>query len=255
MRFVGKIALVTGGGTGIGRATAALLAAEGAAVLITGRREEKLREVASEIERVGGRARYIAGDVSSVADTEKIVAECVRVFGGLDILINNAGVFRGMKITDVAEGEFDRIINTNLKGTYFMSKSAVPVMRARGGGAIVNVGSTLGLKGIRKSAVTVYAASKGGVVMLTKTLALELAPDNIRVNCICPAVVETEIFETLGIPKEEIAQRMKNWEAFHPLGRNGKPAEAARAILFLASDDSAWTTGAIFTLDGGVMAE
>ncbi len=255
MQLRGKIALITGGGTGIGKATALLLAEEGAIVTVAGRREDKLKETVMAVEKRGGKAYYVVGDISRVKDTERIVQETVKNCSGLDILVNNAGVFKGAKITDTSEDEYDRIVDTNLKGTYFMCKHSIPEIERRGGGSIVNIGSTLGIKGIRKSATSVYAASKGGIVMLTKTLALELAPNKIRVNCICPAVVETEIFETLGIPQEQIPERMKMWESFHPIGRNGKPEDIAHAILYFVSDDSSWATGSILNLDGGVTAE
>jgi len=250
-----KIALITGGGTGIGKATALLFAEEGAIVAVAGRRENKIRDTALALEKRGCKAFYVVGDISRVEDTKRIVQETVRNCGGLDILVNNAGVFKGGKITDTSEDEYDRIMDTNLKGTYFMCKNSIPEMERRGGGSIVNIGSTLGIKGIRKSATSVYAASKGGIGMLTKTLALELAPNKIRVNCICPAVVETEIFETLGIPQEQIPERMKSWESFHPIGRNGRPEEIAQAVLYFASDYSSWATGTIFNIDGGVTAE
>jgi NAD(P)-dependent dehydrogenase (short-subunit alcohol dehydrogenase family) len=146
-------------------------------------------------------------------------------------------------------------MDINLKGTYFMCEHAIPEMHKRDGGSIVNISSTLGTKGNRQSSTSVYALSKGGIVMLTKTLALELSPYKIRVNCICPAVVETELFETLGIPIEKIPERMKMWESFQPIGRNGKPEDVAYAILYFASDDSSWATGSILNLDGGVTAE
>lgn len=255
MKLKDKIALITGGGTGIGKAAAILFAGEGAKVAVIGRRENRLAETVNEIEKNGGRACYIVGDVSNVGDTGRVVKETVEEFGGLDILVNNAGVFKGIKITDTSEEEYDRIMGINLKGAYFMCKHAIPEMKKRDGGAIVNISSILGVRGIRGGMSSVYNASKAGVIMLTKSLALELAPDKIRVNCICPAVVETEIFNTLGIPDEEIPARMKKWESFHPLGRNGKPEEVAAAALYFASDDSAWATGSILNLDGGVTAE
>ncbi|MER3445790.1 MAG: hypothetical protein C4291_02645 [Candidatus Dadabacteria bacterium] len=255
MKLQDKIALITGGGTGIGKATAILFAQEGATVIVIGRRKSKLVETVDAAQRNGGRADYVVGDVSNVNDTERAVKETVRRFGGLDILINNAGVFRGIKITDVTENEYNRIMDINLKGIFFMCKHAVPEMEKRGGGTIVNVASILGIKGYRAGSTSVYSASKAGVIMLTKALALELVPYKIRVNCVCPAVVETEIFETLGIPKERIPERMKKWESYHPMGRNGRPEEVARALLYFASDDSSWATGSILNLDGGVTAE
>lgn len=255
MKLQNKIALITGGGTGIGRSTAILFAQEGATVVVIGRRESKLIETVDTVQRNGGRADYVVSDISNVSDTERVIKETARRFGGLDILVNNAGVFRGIKITDVTESEYDRIMDINLKGTFFMCRYAVTEMEKRGGGAIVNVASILGMKGYRAGSTSVYSASKAGVIMLTKALALELVPYKIRVNCVCPAVVETEIFETLGIPKEKIPERMKRWESYHPMGRNGRPEEVARAILYLASDDSSWATGSILNVDGGVTAE
>jgi NAD(P)-dependent dehydrogenase (short-subunit alcohol dehydrogenase family) len=255
MKLQDKIALITGGGTGIGKATAILFTGEGATVVVIGRREGKLIETVNAAQKNGGKADYIVGDISNVNDTERIVEETTRRFGGLDILVNNAGVFKGIKITDITEKEYDHIMNINLKGTFFMCKHAVTEMKKRDNGAIVNIASTLGVKGYRGGSTSVYSASKAGVIMLTKALALELVPYKIRVNCVCPAVVETEMFETLGIPKEKIPERMKMWEAFHPIGRNGKPEDVARAILYFASDDSSWATGSILNLDGGVTAE
>jgi NAD(P)-dependent dehydrogenase (short-subunit alcohol dehydrogenase family) len=254
MKLQGKIALVTGGGTGIGKATALLFAKEGAVVTVAGRRESKLLETVEVIQKNGGKAHWVVGDISKVGDTERIVKETVDEFGGLDILVNNAGVFKGMKITDTSEEQYNYIIDINLKGTFFMCKYAVPEIQKRGGGVIINIASALGIKGYKGSSTSAYSASKADVIMLTKALALELAPYKIRVNCVCPGVVETELFETLGIPKEKIPERMKMWEAFHPIGRNGKPEDIAQAILYFASDDSSWTTGSILNLDGGVTA-
>jgi NAD(P)-dependent dehydrogenase (short-subunit alcohol dehydrogenase family) len=255
MKLKEKIALITGGGTGIGKATALLFAREGATIVVTGRREGRLQGTVDAVQQEGGKAYFVPGDISKVEDTERIIEEVVRNCGGLDILVNNAGVFKGTKISETNEEEYDGIMNINLKGTFFMTKNAIPAIRKRGGGSIVNIGSTLGIKGIRQSTTSVYAASKAGIVMLTKTLALELSPYKIRVNCICPAVVETEIFETLGIPPEKIPERMKMWETFHPMGRNGKPEDIAHAILYFASEDASWATGSILNLDGGVTAE
>ncbi|HSE84341.1 MAG TPA: glucose 1-dehydrogenase [Thermodesulfobacteriota bacterium] len=254
MRLKNKIALITGGGTGIGRATALLFAKEGAAVAVSGRREHKLLGTVELVQKNGGRAYHAVGDISKVSGTEKIVKETVREFGGLDILVNNAGVFRKNQIADFSEDDYDYIMNVNLKGTFFMCKYAVPELKRRGG-SIINISSISAIKVYRISPTSAYAASKAGVNMLTKALAIELAPYKIRVNCICPAVVETELFETLGIPQDQIRERMKMWEPFHPLGRNAKPEEIAYAVLYFASDEASWATGSIFTLDGGVTAE
>lgn len=255
MKLKDKVALITGGGTGIGRATALLFAQEGAAVTVIGRRESRLLKTVELVQKKGGKAHYVVGDISKVSDTERIVKETVKEFGGLDILVNNAGVFKRNKITDFSEEDYDYIMDINLKGTFFMCKYAVPELQKRGGGSIINISSISGIKAYRISPTSAYAASKAGVNMLTKALAIELAPHKVRVNCICPAVVETELFETIGVPKDQIAERMKMWEPFHPLGRNAKPEEIAVAALYFASDDSSWVTGAIFTMDGGVTAE
>lgn len=254
MKLQHKVAIVTGGGTGIGRATAILLAEEGAHVAVVGRRESRLLQTASDIRDHGGSAHQIPGDISMVIETERIVKEAVDQFGGLDILVNNAGVYRGARITEITEDDYDYIMDINLKGTFFMCKYAIPEMKKRGKGAIINVGSALGIRGWKDASTSVYSTSKGGVAMLTKVLALEVAKDQIRVNCVCPAIVETEVFETLGIPKDEIPERFKKWNSFHPLGRNGQPEEVAMAVLYFASDDSSWATGSVFNLDGGVTA-
>src|SRR3972149_5831482 len=180
MKLQGKIALVTGGGTGIGKATAIIFAQEGAAVAVAGRRENKLGDTVSVIKKNGGKAIYIVGDISKVGDTKRIVNETVHKFGGLDILVNNAGVFKGVKMIDTNEEEYDYIMDINLKGTFFMCKHAIPDIEKRGGGTIINIGTVLGIKGYRGSSTSAYSASKAGVIMLTKALALELAPHKIR---------------------------------------------------------------------------
>jgi NAD(P)-dependent dehydrogenase (short-subunit alcohol dehydrogenase family) len=254
MKLKYKVAIVTGGGTGIGRATALLFAEEGANVAVVGRRESRLLETVNDITELGGSAHQIPGDISIVSETERIVKDAVDRFGGLDILVNNAGVYRGAGMTEITEADYDYIMDINLKGTFFMCKHAVSEMKKRGKGTIINVGSALGIRGWKDASTSVYSASKGGVAMLTKALALELAKDQIRVNCVSPAIVETEVFETLGIPKDEIHERLKQLNSFHPLGRNGQPEEVAKSVLYFASDDSSWATGSVFNLDGGVTA-
>lgn len=254
MKLKNKVAIVTGAGTGIGRATAILFAQEGAQIALVGRREGRLLETLRDIREQGGSVHQIPGDISKVSETERILKEAVEWFGGLDILVNNAGVYRGTRITEIGEDDYDYIMDINLKGTFFMCKYAIAEMKRRGKGAIINVGSALGMQGWKDASTSVYSASKGGVAMLTKALALEVARDQIRVNCVCPGVVETEVLETLGIPKREVPDRLRQWNSFHPLGRNGQPEEVARAILYFASDDSSWATGSVFNLDGGVTA-
>lgn len=176
MKLQGKIALVTGGGTGIGKAIALLFAREGAFVAVAGRRESKLGDTVSVIHKNGGKAIHIVGDISKVSDTEKIVKETVHKFGGLDILVNNAGVFKGVKLIDTNEEEYDYIMDINLKGTFFMCKHAIPEIQKRGAGTIINIGTVLGIKGYKGSSTSAYSASKAGVIMLTKALALLSLP-------------------------------------------------------------------------------
>lgn len=254
MKLENKVAIVTGGGTGIGKATAVLFAKEGAKVVIVGRRKEKLLNTANGITENGGAAHHIQADISKVDETNRVVQETVNRFGGLDILVNNAGVYRGRKIEDFTEEDYDYVMDINLKGAFFMCKHAIQEMNKTGGGSIINVGSALGVQGWKDGSTSVYSASKGGLSMLTKVLALEVAKQNIRVNCVCPAIVETEVFETMGIPSDKIEERMRQWDSFHPIGRNGQPEEVAKAILYFASGDSSWATGSVFNLDGGVTA-
>lgn len=253
MKLKDKVAIITGGGTGIGKACAVLFASEGAQVVITGRREEKLITTAEEIRSRGGEVLHLKADISKVGETERVAESCVEHFGGIDILVNNAGVYKGGSLTGITEETYDYVMDINLKGTFFMSKNAVAHMLGKGG-SIINIGSALGIGGWKDASTSVYSASKGGISMLTKALALELAREKIRVNCVCPAVVETEVFETMGIPKDKIAERMRQWNSFHPLGRNGQPEEVALAVLYFASEDSSWVTGSVFNIDGGATA-
>jgi len=255
MIYENRVVIVTGGGTGIGKETAILFSSLGAIVAIVGRRKSKLNQVRKIIEKNQGECLVITADISKVNDTKSVIKQTKDKFGKIDIVVNNAGIYKPNPITHVTEKEYDLIMDTNMKGAYFLSKFAVPELRKSKGSKILNISSLSGLKGIRKVRNTVYAASKAAMILFTKTLALELAEDKINVNCICPAVVETEMFDTLGIPKKDIPKRMKEWRDFQPLGRNGTPQEIAKAAAYLCSEDASWITGSIFTIDGGVMAE
>jgi NAD(P)-dependent dehydrogenase (short-subunit alcohol dehydrogenase family) len=253
MRLQGKTALITGGTSGMGRATAVLFAREGAAVTVTGRDEERGRAVTAEIERDGGRARFVRSDVRLAEDCRRAVEETVRAFGRLDILFNNAGVFHPRTVPDCPEEEWDETIDVNLKGTFLMSKYALPHMIRQGGGVIVNNSSGWGIVG--GDAAASYCASKGGVVLLTKAMAIDHGPQGIRVNCICPGDVDTPMLP------DDARKRGLSWEAYlktatqRPLGRIGTPDEIARAVLFLASDDASFMTGASLVVDGGGSAD
>jgi len=200
-RVAGKAAIVTGAGTGIGRAIALALAREGAKVVVAGRRREKLEEVAQAIRRAGGEAVVTVCDVSIEADSQRVVKDAEEAFGRVNVLVNNAGALSVSTVEGISVEEWDRLMATNLKGPFLMSRAVLPAMRRAGGGAIVNVGSVLGLVAMKDRAA--YCASKGGVTMLTKAMALDQAQDKIRVNCICPAIVETGLIGELFSKSEE----------------------------------------------------
>ena len=251
-RLSGKAAIVTGAGTGIGRAIALLLAREGARVAVVGRRREKLEEVAQAIRRAGSEAVVTVCDVSSEPDTRRAVQDAEQLFGLVNVLVNSAGALSASTVESVSLGDWDRVIATNLKGPFLMSRAVLPAMRRAGGGAIVNVGSILGLVAMKDRAA--YCASKGGITMLTKAMALDHAHEKIRVNCICPAIVETDLIRDL-FPRSEEGLRARDGRlATLPLGRFGKPDDVAELAVFLASEESSWVTGTAIPVDGGLSA-
>lgn len=249
MRLESKIALITGGTSGIGEATANLFANEGATVVITGRNAERGRTVAERILKVGGNARFMATDVRKADECRRAVGETVGAFGKIDILFNNAGVFYPHTILDCTEEEWDLQMDVNLKGTFLMSKYTLPGMIERGSGVIINNSSGWGLVGGDRAVA--YCASKGGVVLLTKAMAVDHGRQGIRVNCICPGDVDTPMLP------EDARMRGLKWEDYlagcanRPMGRIGTVDEIAKAALFLASDDSSFMTGAALVVDGG----
>lgn len=251
-RLQGKVALITGGGTGIGRACALLFAQEGARVALTGRRAEPLEAVAREITAAGGAALAVSCDVAQRAAVEQAVRAAADRFGRLDIVVNNAGALLVATADETSDADWSRVLAVNLTGTFLVSRAALPELRKSGGGSIVNIGSVLGLVGMKQRAA--YAASKGGVTTLTKAMALDHARENIRVNCICPAIVETELVATMfrKMPDPETTRRLRAEQI--PLGRLGSPEDVAHLALFLASEESAWLTGAALPLDGGLTA-
>jgi NAD(P)-dependent dehydrogenase (short-subunit alcohol dehydrogenase family) len=253
MRLEGKVALITGGNSGIGRATALLFAQEGARVAITGRDEARGQAVAAEIAAAGGQAIFLRSDVRFAEDCRRAVEATLERFGRLDILFNNAGLFYPHTVIDCTEEEWDLTVDVGLKGTFLMSKYALPHLIAQGGGVIVNNASGWGLVG--GDAAAAYCAAKGGVVLLTKAMAIDHARQGVRVNCVCPGDVDTPM-----LPADAQARGMK-WEDYlasaanRPMGRIGRPEEIARAVLFLASDDSSFMTGAALAVDGGGTAD
>ena len=254
MRFLDQIAIVTGGGSGMGKETAARFVAEGGSVVINGRNAAKAEAVAREIDPTGTPVVVHAGDVSVPAMGEALVKTALERFGRLDVLFNNAGVFAPKPFLDVTEAEYDRFLDNILKGTFFTAQAAAKAMKAAGrGGAIVQTGSMWGLQAIGATPSSAYSAAKAGVHALVKNLAIELAPDKIRVNAIAPAVIETPVYDTFLTP-EQVKAVLPTFNAFHPLGRNGQVADVAEALLFLASDQASFITGVVLPVDGGVMA-
>ncbi|HKW88628.1 MAG TPA: SDR family NAD(P)-dependent oxidoreductase [Candidatus Acidoferrales bacterium] len=251
-RLSGKVAFVTGGGTGIGRACAILFAAEGAKVAVAARRKEKLDAVAKQINAGGGEAIALPCDVTDRRSVESALRTAEERFGRLDVVVNNAGVVHVGTAEETSDENWESTVAANLTGTFYVSRAALPALRRAGGGSIVNVGSYLGLVALNRRAA--YCAAKGGVSMLTKAMALDHAPEKIRVNCICPAIVETEMAkESISRAPDPVAYR-KARKAQIPLGRMGQPEDIAQLALFLASDESAWITGTTFPIDGGVTA-
>jgi meso-butanediol dehydrogenase/(S,S)-butanediol dehydrogenase/diacetyl reductase len=251
-RLAGKVALITGGGTGIGRAIALAFVREGAKVAVAGRRKEKLEETVREVEKLGGRGLAIVCDVAKAKDGERAVKETAKEFGELNVLVNNAGILHAATIEGTSEDQWDKLLTTNLKGPFLMCKAALPEFRKAGGGTIVNVGSVLGLVGMKDRAA--YCASKGGVTLLTKAMALDHAQENVRSNCICPSIVETELVQGLFAASEEGRALRKARIGSIPLGRMGRPEDVAEMAVFLASEESSWLTGAAIPLDGGLSA-
>ncbi|MGZ2255845.1 SDR family NAD(P)-dependent oxidoreductase [Roseobacter sp. A03A-229] len=246
--FDNKTVIVTGGASGIGKEVASRLAQAGAHVIINGRDTEKLDRVAAEIG-----ATAIAGDIADVATADRVVAKAEQTFGGVDILINNAGIFAPKPFLEQTEAEYDAFVDTILKGKFFMAQAAAKSMVRRGGGAIVQTGSMWALQAIGATPSAAYSAANAGVHQMVRNLALELAEHHIRINAVAPAVVETPVYNTF-MSDEEVAATLPGFNAFHPLGRNGQPKDIAEAILFLASDKASWITGTVLPVDGGVMA-
>jgi NAD(P)-dependent dehydrogenase (short-subunit alcohol dehydrogenase family) len=251
MRLAGKRALITGGGTGIGRATAELFAREGAAVMVSGRRRAELEATVRLVEQAGGRAAWVTGDVARPEDAERMVKETASALGGLDVLVNNAGILvRNATVTTVSIEDWRRVIDVDLNGVFLVSRFALMEMVAAGrGGAIVHVSSVAGMLGDPKLAP--YNAAKGGVNILTKNMALDFAPHGIRVNAVCPGRVWTPMPQSRLKPGDDPEAILAAWGKNIPLGRVGRPEDIARSILFLAGDEASWITGTTLVVDGG----
>jgi NAD(P)-dependent dehydrogenase (short-subunit alcohol dehydrogenase family) len=251
-RLRGRVALITGAASGIGRAGALLFAHQGAAVAVVDMNEKAGQEVANAISSKGGRALCVAADVTRADDCRRAVGLATEKFGALHILFNNAGIIRRASVLELSEADWDRVMEVNVKSIFLMSKCAIPVMEKSGGGSIINTASGWGLAGGAKAAA--YCASKGAVVLLTKAMAIDHGPQNIRVNCICPGDTDTPMLRQEAQQLGATTDRFLQEAAQRPLQRVGTPEEIAQAALYLASDAASFVTGAALVVDGGGLA-
>jgi NAD(P)-dependent dehydrogenase (short-subunit alcohol dehydrogenase family) len=245
MRLAGKVAIVTGGGSGIGRATAERFAQEGAKIMVADYNAEMGQETVEAIKAAGGRATFVAVDVSDSAQVQQMVRVALEVYDGIDILFNNAGVLLDGTVLDTDEEAWNRLMSINLTGVYLCSRAVLPHMIRRGGGAIVNVSSSTGAQDVAGN-IAAYVTSKGGVTLLTKAMAVDHARDNVRVNAIAPGPTDTPMLRNAMTP-----EGLEQFAATFPMKRLGRPEELAAAALFLASDEASFVTGAVLPVDGG----
>ena len=246
-RLPGKVAIITGGNAGIGEAIAKLFADEGASVVVTGRRKEELDRVVKGIGVNGGRALAVAGSVTDEAHVREVVAQTIRTFGKLNILVNNAGIGEfGKRLHETDDASWAQVLDINLNGVFRITRASVPEMLKAGGGSIINISSVASLVGI--PGLPAYAASKGALDALTRAIAVDYARDNIRCNVVNPGLVETPMAASLMSDPVRLEPIM----AHYAIRRPGKPEEVAKLVLYLASDESTWVTGATFPIDGGM---
>jgi dihydroanticapsin dehydrogenase len=247
MKLSGKVALVTGGSRGIGKAISRIFLQEGALVAITAKDPKRLEKAASDL----GNVFFMAGDIRNENDVQNIVKRTIEKFGRIDILVNNAGVFPQVKpLHEISDKEWNEVIDVNLTGQFRFTRAVIPFM-IKNGGTIINISSNAGLKSFENFEADAYTASKGALVLLTKAWAVEYAKYKIRVNCVCPGIVETDMTSPYLVSESD----RKMAVAEHPIGRIGNVDDVANAVLYFASNDSSWITGAILSLDGGASAK
>ncbi len=253
MRLLNKIVLITGGGTGIGKAIAELFAKEGAKIAISGRRADKLLEVVQMITKDGREAIAIPGNITKEEDVKEMVMTTISQWNRLDILINNAGVIDRTQIHETTSENWDLVLDVNVKGIYFTCKYAIPEMIKFGGGSIINIASVSGLRG--QNDAHAYSAAKGAVVNLTRALAISYGPQNIRVNTVCPALVDTAMPRTRLKGGQTWEEMVSIWAQDYPLRRIGQPIDIAYGCLYLVSEEASWVTGITLVIDGGLTAQ
>jgi NAD(P)-dependent dehydrogenase (short-subunit alcohol dehydrogenase family) len=253
MEFSDKVVVITGGGGGIGRAAARRFLDEGARVVLSGTRREKLEAARDELDASGERVEIFAGRITGREQAQALVAAAARRFGGIDVLVNSTGIFRVVPFLEQTEEHLEEALGSILYPTYWVSQAAATAMAERGGGSIVNVGSMWAMDAIATTPTSAYSAAQAGRHALTKNLALELAPESIRVNTVALAFVDTPAYERFLSP-EEAQGVLDAVNGFHPLGRHGRPGDVVGAIAFLAGDGAGWITGTTLPVDGGVLS-
>ncbi len=251
--FADKTILITGGAGGIGRAAAQRFLDEGANVVLSGTRRDKLEAVQAALDPAGERTLIVPGQITTREQAQALVAAAVERFGGVDVLVNSTGIFRPVPFEEQTEEHFEEALGSILRPTFWTSQAVVAAMRERGGGAIINVGSMWAVDAIATTPTSAYSAAQAGRHVLTKNLALELAADRIRVNTVALAFVETPAYERF-MDRETALEVLDSVDPFHPLGRRGQPSDVVEAILFLAGDGAGWITGTTLPIDGGVLA-
>ncbi len=255
MRFEGRVALITGGNSGIGEATAERLASEGARVAIVARDRARGEALAKQITDQGGDAAFFEADVTQEAAVKQMVDDVMQRFGRIDVLVNNAGIINFGTVITADVDEWDTLMATNVRSVFLVSRYALPHMIAGGGGSVINLGSNLGLVGTRGAAA--YVTSKGAIVQLTRSMALDHVDDKIRVNAVCPGTIDTPLVQRqrVGRTDEQLRASDERLKQRHPIGRMGTPEEVASVIAFLASDESSFVTGSCYSVDGGYIAQ